>query len=159
MMRAALLLLVGSTALLGTASAFATVYKCAQEGGRVMYSDVPCKGGTVVDVDAGAPNAAAIARLAQDNAAFDRQMALRRAAEERAALERQQLNAQLEAAQAAQSMADAAVDDRYYYAPAYGVVPTAPRKRHKRHEHKPPTPEHRIPGSAQPPSDVRRRNQ
>ena len=40
---------VGVAASARTSLAHAEVYKCTESSGRVLYSDVPCKGGAVVD--------------------------------------------------------------------------------------------------------------
>lgn len=122
-----------SLMIAGPASAAdAAVYKCTQAGGTVLYSDIPCKGGTVVDVRSGEADPGAIARLEHDRAEFDRNMITRRAVDEAAAIRREALNAQLRQAEAARQMAEAAADTSpQYYGPVYGFV--APRV--KRHAH------------------------
>ena len=138
--------------------AAAQVYKCTQEGGRVLYSDTPCKGGTLVDVRAGADNPGAVTRLARDNAAFDDRMAVRRAAEDEAQFRRQQLSAQFEMAQAAQGapMASDAAPYSYYYAPGDAFVATPRLKRHPHAHHVTRAPERRVPASPASPSGITR---
>lgn len=152
-------LLMGVAAFVFCSPAAGQVYKCTQEGGRVLYSDVPCKGGAVVDVHAGTANPAAVRELARDNAAFDRKMAARRAAEDQAELRRRQLDTQLELARAAQGSPTASYGGPGYYAPGYAFV-TPPRvKRHTPSHHDTHAPERRVPASAPPPGGLRRQKQ
>ena len=77
-----------------TDAASATVYKCKQANGGVLYQDYPCKNGVVVDVKPDAADPAAIARLERAQALYERDAARRRAdeasEERRAAFERMQ---------------------------------------------------------------------
>lgn len=135
-------------ALASASSAEAQVYKCTQEGGRVLYSDVACKGGTVLDVTAGAADPRAIARLERDGAAFDRMMEARRIADEREAMRRQEI-AQRSAAEAAIGDFAANPPQYYgyydgYYGPGYGLVATPPIREHA-HAKRAHVTEHRVP--------------
>jgi hypothetical protein len=159
MLRTAVLAIVTVGVATWAASATAQIYKCAQEGGRVLYSDMPCKGGAAIDVRVGTANPAAVTQLARDNAAFDRKMAARRAAEDQAEFRRQQLNAQIEAAKAAQGGAMASDSGPYYYAPGNAFV-AAPHVKRQTHSHRARhAQEHRVPVISPPPDGVRRRNQ
>jgi hypothetical protein len=153
-----LLLCIALAAGMLCSPAAAQVYKCAQDRGGVLYSDVPCKGGAVVDVEAGTANPAAVRQLARDNAAFDRKLAARRAAEDQAEFRREQLNAQMEVALAAQASAATTDAGPYYYAPGNAFV-VAPRvKRHTHRQHATPVSERRVPANPPPPNGLRRSN-
>jgi uncharacterized protein DUF4124 len=157
--RVAVLSLLAIGAVGWAASAAAQVYKCTQEGGHVLYSDVACKGGAIVDVLASAANPAAVRQLVRDNAAFDRKMDARRAAEDQAEFQRQQLNAQLEAARAAQGIAGVATDAApYYYDAGYGFVaiPRHVKPRMRSHNAAPAT--QRVPAKPASPRDIKRQN-
>lgn len=115
-------------------AADAAIYKCVGSGASVLYSDIPCKGGSVVDVRAGIADPGAIERLERERVEFDRNMVARRAADDAAALRRAALDAQQREAEAAQRTAEAtAYSPPQYYVPAYGVV--APRMRRHPHPH------------------------
>lgn len=131
-------------------TAGAAVYKCTEPGGQVLYSDIPCKGGAVVDVRAGEADPGAIDRLERERVEFERNMSLRRAADEAAAIRREALNAQLREAEAAQRMAEAAANSApQYYVPAFGFV--APRLKRHAHSHKVTrAPRHNVPASPVP---------
>jgi hypothetical protein len=123
-------------AVLAVASASAqapgsAVYKCSLQDGRVLYSDVACKGATVVDADGGTADPSAVARLERDSAAFNAMMWERRLAEERAALARQASIAQQ--APPEPVVAEAAGGGWHYFDPgyAYAVVPNAKRHANK----------------------------
>jgi hypothetical protein len=81
-----------SLGITDAAGAEAQVYKCAQPNGTVLYTDQPCKGGTVVDIRLGPVDPAAPARLAHAQAELDAVAAQRRAAEEITAARREDLN-------------------------------------------------------------------
>ena len=81
-----------SLGITDAAGAEAQVYKCAQPNGTVLYTDQPCKGGTVVDIRLGPADPAAPARLAHAQAELDAAAAQRRAEEEIAAARREDLN-------------------------------------------------------------------
>lgn len=115
-------------------TAGATIYKCTQSGGTVLYSDIPCKDGAIVDVRPGEADPGAIERLERERVEFERNMVTRRAADEAAAVRREALNAQLRQAEAAQQMAEAAANAQpQYYVPAFGFV--APRMKRHGHRH------------------------
>ena len=102
--------------LLGAATAVASpaVYRCKQGNGGMGYQDFPCADGVVVDIRPGVPNPDEIARLAQQQEAFDRSYA-RRLADELATREA----AAARARQYAPAQDMAAAEPDYYY-PAYG---------------------------------------
>ena len=115
-------LTIAAIALAVAPVAGAAVYRCTQAGGKVLYTDSPCKGGAVVDVRAGTADPIAIDRLDRENAAFDRNMAARAAIEQKAAAQRQELylrRQELEATQSA-AAASAAAAAAPGYVPAYG---------------------------------------
>ena len=60
-----------SLGITDAAGAEAQVYKCAQPNGTVLYTDQPCKGGTIVDIRLGPVDPAAPARLAHAQAELD----------------------------------------------------------------------------------------
>jgi hypothetical protein len=158
-MRAAVFSILAIGAIAWASSAMAQVYKCTQEGGRVLYSDSPCKRGAIVDVNGGAANPAAVRQLARDNAAFDRRMAARRVAEDQAEFRRQQINAQLEAARASQGTAMASDAGAYSYdgVNAFGAAARLERQSHSRHAAR--AIEHRVPARPASPTSIRRQNQ
>jgi hypothetical protein len=122
-------------ALVFASAADAAVYKCKQASGAVAYQDVPCKGGTVVDVRAGSDDPAAVDRLDRANAEFNRAAAARSANEAIAAQGRAAAYQRQQAAEAAQAMADAAANPPAFYAPVYGV-PVPIRKRRPNVHHR-----------------------
>ena len=71
-----------SLGITDAAEADARVYKCTQPNGTVLYTDVPCKDGTAVDIRLGPADPAAPARLAHAQAELDAVAAQRRAEEE-----------------------------------------------------------------------------
>jgi hypothetical protein len=113
----------------------AAVYKCS-DGGKALYSHVPCKGGAVVDVRAGTADPAAIDRLEREGYEFDRNMTVnaRRAADDAAAMQREALNAQVRQAEAAQRTAEAAANSQPQYYGGYGFA--APRVKGHVQQHK-----------------------
>ena len=125
------------------------VYKCKGPSGAVSYQDYPCKGGTVVDIRPDAVDPAAVERLQRANADFDRAAAARNTAEEMAALRREELNRRRLEVEAAQSMAESAVNPTYgpvygFYGPYVKNRPNRPNT-HRRTEHQPVVPEGRVP--------------
>jgi len=81
-----------SLGITDAARADAQVYKCTQPNSTVLYTDLPCKGGTTVDIRLGPADPAAPARLARARAELDAIAAQRRAEEEIAAARREELN-------------------------------------------------------------------
>jgi hypothetical protein len=59
----------------------ATIYRCSDGRGGVLYADSPCHDGAVVSVPNSAADPAAIERLQRSLAAFDKRWAEREAAE------------------------------------------------------------------------------
>lgn len=55
----------------GAAGAGGPIYRCAGANGVPLYTDLPCKGGTTLDIRLGDPDPAAIERLARLRAQFD----------------------------------------------------------------------------------------
>jgi len=112
-----------------TDAASATVYKCKQANGGVLYQDYPCKNGVVVDVKPDAADPAAIARLERAQALYERDAARRRAdeasEERRAAFERMRSEGASTQDYAAQA------DD--FYLPAYPFYVPQARPRVKAH--------------------------
>ena len=74
------------------AGADAQIYKCIQPNGTVLYTDLPCKGGTAVDIRLAPADHAAPARLARAQAELDALAAWRRAEEEIAVARREEFN-------------------------------------------------------------------
>ena len=72
-------------------AAAATVSRCTQPSGAVLYADCPCPGGDVVDIRPGSPAHDATERLERARDELDRAAARREANEHAAALRREQL--------------------------------------------------------------------
>jgi hypothetical protein len=119
-----------------TSAVSATIYHCVQANGHVLYADVPCKGGVVVDIRPGVPDPTAIDRLDRQNAAFDRNMAARAANEQNAAARRQEIYLRRQELEATQAAAAAAAAPGYV--PAYGYPAVFTR----RHAARPRPPAH-----------------
>jgi hypothetical protein len=68
--------------LLIASGAESAIYRCAQPGGAVLYSDVPCDGAKVVDIYPGSADPNAKERLARVQSELDRAAADRRAREQ-----------------------------------------------------------------------------
>jgi len=68
--------------LLVASGAESAIYRCAQPGGAVLYSDIPCEGAKVVDIQPGSADPNARERLARVQAELDRAAADRRAREQ-----------------------------------------------------------------------------
>jgi len=118
-----------SLGITDAAGAEAQVYKCAQPNGTVLYTDQPCKGGTVVDIRLGRVDPAAPARLAHAQAELDAVAAQRRAAEEITAARREDLNRFHLEAEAEQEPTEPLADyPDGAYGPMYG--PYGPSKGH-----------------------------
>jgi hypothetical protein len=113
-----------SLAITDAAGADAQVYKCTQPNGTVLYTDLPCKGGTALDIRLGPVDPAAPARLAHAQAELDAVAARRRAEEEIA--RREELNRLHLEAEARQGQTVPLAD---YPDAAYGPV-YGPSKRH-----------------------------
>jgi len=78
---------VGAIALIAPAWAVnAPIYKCFDNHLNVVYTDLPCKEGEVVDIRAGDADPAAVARLERERDRLDQSAAQRMADERRAAL-------------------------------------------------------------------------
>ncbi len=89
--RNALCLALALSPLLGindAAGADVQVYKCVQPNGTALYTDRPCKGGTVLDIGLAPADPAAPARLAHAQAELDAAATQRRAEEAMAATRR-----------------------------------------------------------------------
>jgi len=118
-------------------TATASVYKCRQSNGAVLYQDYACKDGVVVDIKPDAADPAAIRRFERAQAAYEREAARRRASEfgeerRRAVLER--MRSEAEASQDHAPQADTLYVPAYpYYVPrARPRLPShAPRASHE----------------------------
>ena len=114
------------------------VYKCAQPSGTVLYTDRPCKGATVLDIQLGPADPAAPARLAHAQAELDAAATQRRAEEEMAATRREDLN-RLQLETEAEQEATAPAADYY---PDFGYVLRHRRSREHAHHGGPPSRQH-----------------
>ena len=136
------------------AGADVQIYKCTQPNGTVLYTDLPCKGGTAVDIRLGPADPAAPARLAHAQAELDAAAAQRRAEEEIAAARREELNRlNLETEGEQGQTAPLADYPDQAYGPAYGPSKGhahRPRSRSKQDEDTRPDPGRvpvdRVPG-------------
>jgi hypothetical protein len=126
--------------------AAAPVYRCKAPGGAVTYQDYPCKGGVAVDIKPDAADPAAIQRLRQAQARFDRSLAQRRAAEEMAT--RREPPERRRAIAPAPDFGDDVQTPDVRDVPGYllyGPVPPAKfERRNRRIEHRVIAPEHRV---------------
>lgn len=131
----------------------ATVYRCTEPGGKVLYADFPCKGGRQVDIRPGTPAPDATERLARARDELDRAAARRQAMDDAAALQREALYQRRQELDAAR-YADAgnyAPDTSYL--PAYGFyLPYVPAHRPKARPPVKPAqlPSGRVPGVIRP---------
>ncbi len=130
-----------------TAFAGATVFRCSQPDGSVLYTDMPCQGGGPIEIHPGKADPAATERLARARSALDAAAAQRKADLAREAAEREQY-AQMRDAAGPPQGSDAAgsygsgYDYGYGFAPIYGDI-TRPRPRPPR-PHPSPHPEKRV---------------
>lgn len=110
-------------------AADAAVFRCVEPGGRVLYTDVPCRNAVVVDLHPGTADPAAAQRLKQAQAALDAGMARLRADEARDAERAEAYALSRAALSAAQPPAPEPAAD---YWPVYGgfVGPIRPRPPH-----------------------------
>lgn len=74
--------IAGALALMGVfapnaIAAAAPIYKCFDKSLSVVYTDLPCKDGEVVDIRPGSADPAALARLERERDALDRSSAQR----------------------------------------------------------------------------------
>lgn len=113
------------------ASAFAAtapIYKCLDRNLGIVYTDLPCKGGELLDVRAGDADPAAVARLERERDALDRSAAQRIADERRAALQGRYDTAPVYVARGD----GAGYNDAADYAPfGYGYTWIAPSERRR----------------------------
>jgi len=115
------LVLALSLGITDAARADAQVYKCTQPNSTVLYTDLPCKGGTTVDIRLGPADPAAPAKLARAQAELDAGAARRRAEEEAAAARREALNRLHPEAEAEQGPSEPLADyPDAPYGPGYG---------------------------------------
>ncbi|HET8877430.1 MAG TPA: hypothetical protein VFO53_13960 [Casimicrobiaceae bacterium] len=126
----------------------APVYRCKAPGGAVTYQDYACKGGIAVDIKPDAADPAAIQRLRQAQARFDRSLAQRRAAEmatRREPPERRRATARAPGYDGDVQVPDASDVPGYLL---YGPVPPAKlERRNRRIEHRVVAPGRRaVPG-------------
>ena len=114
----------------------ATVYRCRDGAGNVMYADAPCANAVVVDLPESRADPRAIERLQRDVAAFHERQALRDAAARDA--ERERLRREADAEAVRRSEAQRVAQEATYYVPGYWWYPPLPIV-------KPPRPEPRRP--------------
>ena len=115
---AAMPLLVAAAVAYG---ANASIYRCQQSDGTMLYTDYPCDGAKVVDIHPGAAAPDAKERLLRAQTELERAAADRRALEREAAQRREEMNRMRPSVETTpQSYAEPA----YYYAGdfAYGPV-------------------------------------
>lgn len=139
----------------------ATVFRCAQPDGSVLYTDMPCPGGGPIEIHPGKADPAAAERLARAQSALDTAAAQRKSDLAREAAQREQY-AQMRAATAASAAAAVApqggdagggggygygygygADYGYVYASVYGSVTRPPRPLRPPRP-RPPLPEKRV---------------
>jgi len=106
------------------------IFKCPQPNGPVLYTDIPCSGGTAIDIQLGPVDPAAPARLAHAQAEFDAAAAQRKAEEESAAAREELNRLPLDTESGQAPLAD-------YPDLGYGAV-YVPVKRHPHHRGAPP---------------------
>jgi len=135
--------LVLATGVVGVAdAATAPIYKCPGNDLGLIYTDQPCKGGERLDVHAGDPDPAAVARLQSARDQLDRSAAARLVEERRAATQRDLAAWARRQRDKDRSAADAseyadALSPYDYFLPYYsGLVPMHPR--HPPRPHPPP---------------------
>ena len=119
--------------LLIASGAESAIYRCAQPGGVVLYSDFPCDGAKVVDIHPGSADPNARERLARVQAELDRAAADRRAREQFEDARREALRRE---APAEQSGPGPSGDAPELYGTAYdfyGPYPLAHPLRNDRH--------------------------
>jgi hypothetical protein len=120
-MRAILTLTLLAVAAIAEA---ATVYRCRDAAGHVLYADVPCTNAVVVELPESRADPRAIERLQRDVAAFHERQALRDAAA-RGERERARREADAEAARRAEA-AQRAAQEATWYVPGYWWYPPLP---------------------------------
>jgi hypothetical protein len=115
----------------GSASAATAVYKCLDRNLGLVYTDISCKGGELMDIRAGDADPAAVARLERERDALDRSSAQRISDMRHAELQRQQLAT---APGYAPDYDTAGYDDATGYFPygyGYGSVAGVAKNRHR----------------------------
>jgi hypothetical protein len=134
--------LVLATVVVGVAdAATAPIYKCLGNDLGMIYTDQPCKGGERLDVHAGDPDPAAVARLQSARDQLDRSAAARVVEERRTAAQRDLAAWARRQREKDRSdgdpSEDAALSPYDYSLPWYsGLVPMHPR--HPSRPHPPP---------------------
>jgi hypothetical protein len=138
-------------AVRANAAGEATVFRCVEPNGRVLYTDVACRNADVVELHPGKADPAAAQLLAYAQGVLDAGMERLRAQQAQEA----ERNAALAAAWAAQapSQPPQPVDVADTYWPVYGFVPTVrPRPPHVVPiRDRPPNGRPQRPGKAPPP--------
>jgi len=115
-------------------AAESAIYRCAQPGGAVLYSDYPCDGAKVLDIHPGAADPNAQERLARAQAELDRAAADRRAREQFEAARREELRREAGAAQNAPPPPVGSPElygTAYDYYPPYALLDPARGDRHR----------------------------
>ena len=113
-------------------AATSTIYKCFDRHLALVYTDIPCKDGELLDIRAGDPDPAAIARLQQERDALDRSIAQRIIDGRRAGLQRP-YSAAPDYGYAPGYDADTYADAAPYFPYGYGVLAGAPMGRQHTH--------------------------
>jgi hypothetical protein len=129
-------------------AATAPIYKCLGNDLGMIYTDQPCKGGERLDVHAGDPDPAAVARLQSARDQLDRSAAARLAEERRAATQRDLAAWARRQREEDRSATDdtAALSPYDYSLPYYsGLVPMHPRHPSRPHPPRAAAPRHFAP--------------
>ena len=132
-----------------------TVFRCVEPGGRVLYTDVPCRNAALVELHPGTADPAAAQRLRQAQATLDAGMDKLRAEQARDA-ERAEAFAQARAAALAMQPPPEPAPVADYW-PLYGgyVGPIRPRPHHDAPPRHVGTSKPRPPDGAKPPRHPR----
>jgi hypothetical protein len=160
------LALIGAIAPNAVAAA-SPIYKCFDKSLSVVYTDLPCRDGEVVDIRAGNADPAAIARLERERDALDRSSAQRITDLRRAQLERSFSTANYGPDYGAyapgydgETYADAGLYLPYGYGYGYGLLSGAPRGRQQGHDgrfDRRGARQHVVPNRITPPPNLRPR--
>jgi uncharacterized protein DUF4124 len=131
-----------------------TVFRCVEPGGRVLYTDAPCRNAAVIELHPGTADPAAAQRLKQAQATLDAGMDKLRAEQARDA-ERAEAMAQARAAALASQPPESAPALDYW--PLYGgyVGPIRPRPHHDASPRHVGSSKPRPPAGAKPPRPPR----
>jgi len=138
-----LCLAIGAMALVAPAFAVnAPIYKCFDNQLNLVYTDLPCKEGEVVDIRAGDADPVAVARLERERDQLDQSAAQRMLDERRAAL-----SPGYAAWLPPEPSPPEPAADAYGYGYGYGYIMYPPVRRPLLHHRRPSRP-HALPGIA-----------